>query len=382
MSIRTGFLAICLALLCLAVASPAQAAGAKGPVKATAKKAVAAGGGTSGVGFGYGIQVHAPGGDQQSVDMIKGAGFNWVKQQIEWKRYEGSKGSYDFGGLDNLVGQANAAGINVLFSVAKAPDWARPGDTDHSVEGPPANPQDFADFLGAMATHYKGRVKAYEIWNEQNLHYEWGNEPLSSTRYMQLLCAAYHAIKAADPSAVVVSGALTPTGVNDGALAIDDVVYLRQMAAKGLNGCANAVGAHPSGYNNPATARAGYTDPGEPNFKGHRSFFFRSTMEAYRSVTKKQIWATEFGWASSENTGAGPAGGYEYAAQNSEDEQARYLVDAFQEARAWGWVGPMFVWNLNFAPVAGAGDEKAAFGLVRSDWSPRPAYEALKAMRK
>ena len=44
--------------------------------------------------------------------------------------------------------------------------------------------------------------------------------------------------------------------------------------------------------------------------------------------------------------------------------------------------GPMFLWNLNFAPVAGNADEKAAFGLVRSDWSPRPAYEALKNMGK
>ena len=80
--------------------------------------------------------------------------------------------------------------------------------------------------------------------------------------------------------------------------------------------------------------------------------------------------------------GAGPAGGYEYAAQNSEGEQAQYLVDAFNLAKRWGWVGPMFVWNLNFAPVAGPADEKSAFGLVRADWSPRPAYEALRNMAK
>jgi hypothetical protein len=80
--------------------------------------------------------------------------------------------------------------------------------------------------------------------------------------------------------------------------------------------------------------------------------------------------------------GTGPAGGYEYAAQNSEGEQAQFLVDAFGLARSWGWAGPMFVWNLNFAPVAGNGDEKAAFGLVRGDWSPRPAFEALRAMKK
>ena len=130
----------------------------------------------SSAGFGYGIQVHAPGGDQRSIDAVKDIGFNWVKQQVEWHRHEGSQGQYDFGGLDNLVNQAIASGINVMFSVVKAPGWARPGNTDHSVEGPPADPNTFANFLGAMAAHFRGRVAAYEVWNEQNLHYEWGNE--------------------------------------------------------------------------------------------------------------------------------------------------------------------------------------------------------------
>ena len=366
--------------------TPKPAAPAAPAASGAAPAAPAAG--ASPNGFGFGIQVHAPGGDPTSIGKIQGMGFNWVKQQVEWFRHEDSRGNYNWGGLDNLVNQANAAGINVMFSVVKAPGWARPGNTDHSVEGPPQNPQDFANFLGAMAGHFKGRVKAYEVWNEQNLHYEWGNEPLSAARYTKLLCAAYGGIKANDPGATVVSGALTPTGVNNGRLAIDDVAYLSQMFANGAGRCANAIGAHPSGYNNPATVRAGWNNPAEPQFKGHRSFYFRSTMESYRAVLNrygqggKKIWVTEFGWASTENLGAGPAAGYEYAGQNTEGEQAKYLVDAFNLARSWGYVGPMFVWNLNFAPVAGPADEKAAFGIVRNDWSERPAYAALRDMRK
>ncbi len=338
-------------------------------------------------GFGYGIQVHAPDGDQRAVDAVADIGFNWVKQQVEWFRYEGAPGQANFSGLDNLVNQANAKGINVLFSVVKAPDWARPGNTDRGVAGPPADPNTMADFMGRMAAHFRGRVRAYEVWNEQNLHYEWGNEPLSAGRYVQLLCASYRAIKAADPNAVVVSGAMTPTGINSH-LAIDDVTYLNQMYAAGLRGCANAVGAHPSGYNKPATAGVGWSAPGKTDFSGHRSFYFQGTMLAYRNVMVrngdggKKIWPTEFGWASVENTGAGPAPGYGYAGQNSEGEQAQYLVDAFNLARRWGFVGPMFVWNLNFAPVAGPADEKAAFSIVRNDWAPRPAYERLKSMPK
>jgi len=337
--------------------------------------------------FGFGVQVHAPRGDQRSIDAVKDLGFNWVKQQVEWHRYEGSEGAYEFGGLDTLVNQANAAGVNVLFSVAKAPGWARPGNTDYSVEGPPADPATFANFMGAMAAHFKGRVAAYEVWNEQNLHYEWGNEPIDPLRYVRMLCAVYGSIKAQDPGATVVSGAMAPTGVNNH-LAMDDVQYLRGMYAANARGCFNALGAHPSGFNKPATAGVGWTAPGKTDFSGHRSFYFRGTIQAYRSVMcaygdcRKKIWATEFGWATIENLGAGPAPGYGYAAQNSEGEQAQYLVDAFNLARSWRYVGPMFVNNLNRAAFSGTETPLAAFSIVRADWAPRPAYFALKGMSK
>jgi hypothetical protein len=339
--------------------------------------------------FGYGIQAHIYGGDAQIYGLTQGMGFNWIKQQVEWSRTEPDfKGNYQWGDLDRIVGGANAAGLNVLLSVVKAPAWARPGG-NLSVEGPPNNPQDFADFLSALATRYKGRVRAYEVWNEQNLHYEWGNEPISASRYVELLRYAFIALKNADPGAVVISGAPTPTGANDGVIAIDDLAYLRQMYQAGLARYCDAVGVHPSGFNNPPDARFGsWSDPSAPDYKAHRSFYFRSTMEEYRGVMVangdggKRLWPTEFGWSTFENLGASAPEGYMYANNNSEAEQAQWLVQAFQMARNWGWVGPMFVWNLNFAPVSGPANEKAGFGILRADWSPRPSYSALQGMAK
>jgi len=42
----------------------------------------------------------------------------------------------------------------------------------------------------------------------------------------------------------------------------------------------------------------------------------------------------------------------------------------------------MFLWNLDFWPVAGAESEMAKYCIVRGDWSPRLAYTALKNMQK
>lgn len=106
-------------------------------------------------------------------------------------------------------------------------------------------------------------------------------------------------------------------------------------------------------------------------------------MEGYRTIAvhygdvDKTIWPTEFGWASSSS----PVANYEYAADNTLEQQAMYTVKAYQMGKAWGWVGVMFLWNLNFKVVA-PGSEMAQWGIVNSQWGPLPVYEALAAMPK
>ena len=338
--------------------------------------------------FDYGIQAHmdSPAMAAKVMDMIKLMRFNWVKQQIEWFRFERAKGQIDWGMMDMIINTADAKGIKVMFSIVKAPDWARPPNTDFSVEGPPQNPQDYADFVRAVAARYCGRsLKAIEVWNEQNLYYEWGNEPIDPARYMQLLKAAYTAIKQACPSMIVISGALTPTGAPP-PLAMDDFAYLEGMYQNGLRQYSDAIGAHPSGYNVPPDATGCH--PNVQTFRGpcdnpHHSWSFRQTMEGYRNImvkygdVNKRIWPTEFGWASNPN----PVPGYEYAADNTLEEQAQFTVRAYQMMKNWGWVGVAFLWNLNFKVVA-PGSEQAQWGIVDANWNPLPTFNALKACRE
>ncbi len=373
----------------------APAAAASAPAAAPAAAPVAAAPRPSGGGsFGYGVQAHMIHNDQAGkvMQMTKGMGFNWVKQQIEWKVFEASPGQIGWGEMDRLVNEAGANGVNMLFSVVNAPDWAREGGFDRSVGGPPADPNTFANFLGQMAGKYCGTsLKAIEVWNEQNLHYEWGNRTIDPAAYMELLKPAYRAIKAACPSMYVISGALTPTGA-PAPWAMDDIAYLEGMYQNGLRDYADGIGAHPSGYNVPPSVgwqdacatiqRTGNSFNG-PCDAPHHSWSFRSTMEGYRNLmvrygdANKRIWPTEFGWA---------AGGafddrYRYANDNDFNEQAAWTVEAYQMMRNWGWVGPAFLWNLNFRVVAN-GTEKAQWGIVDAGWGPLPVYNALAAMPK
>ena len=334
-------------------------------------------------GFAYGMQAHMYYQDvPKTLDLVRGAGFEWVKQQVRWGSIEVAPGSYDWTELDNIVGYAALMGIRVLFSVVTAPAWSRAAGGE---DGPPDDYALFGSFLSAVATRYAGRVHAYEIWNEQNFSREWGGGRINAGEYVELLKAAYPAIKTADPGATVISGALTPTGFNDPNVAIDDVVYLQQMYAYQdgvFKTVCDAVGAHGGGFNNPPDDTPTRKTVPTTTFKGHKSFYF-TRLEDLREImvlagdSVKKMWVTEFGWST-----ANQARGYEYGRDNTEIDQANYLVKAYQLGKGWGWVDGMFVWNLNFQQVVPAADEKFPFGIVRPDGTPRPAYTLLKFMAK
>lgn len=346
---------------------------------------------TGGTGFDYGIQVHPYNSDlNQLVSAVQGLGVRWVKFQVPWYWIEPQQGQRNWNayGLEDGVNAFHNAGIKILFSVVAAPKWSR---SIHEEAGPPDDFNLYADFVSRLSQHFKGRIKAIEVMNETNLKREWNTgRPLSAAEYVDLLCRAYSSIKAVDSSIIVVSGAPTPTGWNDGIVAIDDVQYLQQMYRAGLKGCSDTVGVHPSGYNNPPDVNwQTYTDPTATfGAKGHRSWFFQATISAYHTTMQnngdgnKRLWATEWGWGSIENLTPSPAAGYEFFQDNTEAEQADFIVKAFQIAKARGYMGVMFLWNLNYAPVCGAECEQSAFGIVRPDWSHRPAYNALANMPK
>jgi hypothetical protein len=355
--------------------SPAPTPAPTGPTTITPLK---------GPHVGYGMNVWLFGQDKERVlNLVKDAGFGWVRQQVGWDGIEPVPGQYNWAELDQIVDITNRKQIQVIFSVVRSPRWAGINGTT----GLPANPANFGNLMQLMAQRYKGRVAAYEVWNEQNLGLETGGR-VSVGPYVETLKAGYKAVKAADPKAIVLFGGLSPTGIDDVNFAVDDAKFLEQCYLYNNGEMKNyfdVLGVHPGSAGNspdefwPVDPPADKTRP----WTTHPSFYFRrvenlrAVMEKYGD-SAKQVWLTEFGW-----TTKNAAKGYEYGALISEDLQAQYLVRAFQRSKDnYPWMGVMSVWQLNFATFVSAYDEKAPWGLIRSDWSLRPSYLALKAMSK
>jgi hypothetical protein len=334
--------------------------------------------------------------NNRALGLVREAGFGWVRLQLVWRDFERGRGDYDWASLDARIEAATASGAKVLISVVRAPAWAAPSR-------PGGLPEDLAAFhttMQALTGHYRGQVRAYEIWNEPNLASEVGGR-VDVGAYYDTLKTAFEAVKEVDQSAIVVFGGLLPTTLNDPAVAVDDVEYLRQFYAHSTAAGQyyDVLAVHPFGAANPPEAL--YPDQPGPGacparyaaqqgscYRDSRAYYFRRVEDEHALLErvgdrKKQVWLTEFGWDACQGLPA-PAG-YEYCALVSERQQADYTVRAFEYAnRNWPWLGVMFLWNLNYAAIPGIApsDEKYGWSVLRADGSARPVFDAVKSMPK
>jgi len=321
----------------------------------------------------------------RDLQVIRDAGFTWVKVGFGWRDIEGAaKGAFDWSRTDLIVQLANEIGLDLVVRIDHQPQWAGGGFPSN---GPPDDYQDLADFLAAVAERYRGRIRAYEVWNEPNLAREWGGRLPDPGKYAELLRLSYAAIKDADPNAMVISAGLSPTGTWNEESRPDDWYLESMYIAMGntSDGYFDVLGAHGAGYKSPPER-----DPAEveanPDLGGHRSMAFRRVEDLRAIMVKygdedKQIALLEFGWTSDPR----PESPYNWHAV-SEETKAEYLVGAYQYAREhWSpWIGLMsliYIADPDWTP----NDEQYWWAITDPaypEFVPRPAYTALKNMPK
>lgn len=318
----------------------------------------------------------------RDLNLIRDAGFTWVKQNLSWIDVEGGyRGGFDWRYSDRIVRQVQMRGLHLLFRLngVPLPGWVEP-PADPSL---PVRPEEFARFCGALARRYRGQVRAYQVWNEPNLAREWGGQPPSPAGYVQLLRACYVAIKQADPNALVISAGLAPTGTGLPE-AIPDTAYLEAIYQAGAAPYFDLLGVNAPGFYAPPEFSPDEV-ASDANYGGQRFFCFRHVEDMRALMVRygdadKQVAVLEMGWTSDP---LHP----EYAwFAVSEEQKADYLVRAFRYARDhWRpWVGPMIVLSIanhDWTPE----DEQYWWAITEPGWPEthvRPAYEALAAMEK
>ncbi len=327
----------------------------------------------------------------RDLNLLIDAGFQWMKQDFAWREIEGAgKGIFDWSHSDIIVEMTHDRfGAKIIARVDRQPGWATGGEcTDGSEMGPPQNLQDYADFLAAFATRYKGKIGAYAIWNEPNLAREWCNRSPNPVEYAKLLKLAYSTIKEIDPDAIIISAGLSPTG-GPMPIAMEDTEFLEKLyeaAGGSLDGYADVVGAHAPGFKAPPEISPDEVMQNTEMYGDGRYFTFRR-VEDLRVVMEKrndldrQIAILEMGWTTDTRADSP----YHWHAV-TEEEKADYLVRAFAFAeKNWSpWIGVMtviYLCNTDWTDE----DEQFYWCITHPDYPNTityPAYEALKAMPK
>jgi len=130
-----------------------------------------------------------------------------------WRELQPRRGnSWRWGRLDTAVTNALAHDSSVLYVFGSAPRWAaKYGKRGYNHASPPRSDKQWVAYVRAVATRYKGRIRAYEVWNEANLDSFWDG---STPRLVRLASLAYRTIKKVDRHAIVTSPSVTLRGGN------------------------------------------------------------------------------------------------------------------------------------------------------------------------
>ena len=298
---------------------------------------------------------------QRSLKMVRGMGAPWIVELFPWAYYQGKDGGYAWDHPDMVIDHASAQGLKVIARLGMTPEWARPPETtlnyldERSFE-------DFATYSADFAKRYRGKADHIIIWNEPNLSYEWGYQPTDPAAYVKLLETVYPKIKAENPDAVVLAGALAPTLEPAGSpWGLNDLEYLREMYSLGAADFFDGLAVHAYGLTFPTDAEP---DPSVLNFR--RIELLREIMVEFGDE-ETPVFITETGWNDHPR--------WSLAVRPS--QRIQYTLDAVDyTVENWPYVDVLAFWAFRYpAPTKSYPDY---FTFVTPEFFTKPIYDTLR----
>jgi polysaccharide biosynthesis protein PslG len=331
------------------------------------------------------------------LDMIKRVGARYVRTDINLRQIFARPANANNGlsspfwrTADRYVAAVQARGMKVLWILSNTPAWAAaPGYS--GVWAPWASDEQFGVAARKVVKRYYRRgVGVYEIWNEPNYSWFFGNNHGRSytdadvAKFGGMMRAAYRAMKTQAPGATVIGPGLGQAGSYEqigGPGWMNEQRYLEKLydpRIGNIKGHFDALSIHPYGDFIWGTDPSRYYDyvSGADDWVGWNKMFetnvsIRSIMVANGDGDKK-IWATEIGApAKGENEGAWTQG-----TGTTEAVQSEVARQVGQRWRSLSFAGGLMWYagvDYSAAPV-----EAERWGLLRSDWSHKPAYASLR----
>jgi hypothetical protein len=312
------------------------------------------------------------------------------RDDVPWSRIERTPGHLEyaasFSSLDQIVTDALKRNKQPLIVL---PNGNKIYDGGGQVTSPEAVAA-YARYAQFVAHQLKGRVTQFEIWNEWE---EGSGAPKNAPNkgdpvaYANLLRAAYPAVKAGNPDAVVIAGAIAGSDtpwvqkfVQAGGLRYLDGFsihpYVHCNAAVpgapthlNISSLPKHVAAGGSALVSASTSAELRPIGGTPEQSIALVDQLKTTLDGVSAGRPIPIYVTEIGWP----TSVGQCGIPDAVA-------AAYLQRFMLLAAARPYIAGVWWYDL-VDDGPDPGNREHRFGLLHQDHTPKPAYNALAALK-
>jgi hypothetical protein len=285
---------------------------------------------------------------QQSgpMDMARGTGAGWIREEIRWDWVEHPLGQWDWGFTDEMVQDARGRGLDILGVLGYNNSAQQAGTVNFSMPDIGL----WKTYVAGVVGHYKGQIHAWEVWNEPDVPYFWSG---SVSDYLTLLRETYNTIKSVDPSAIVMNGACSNLDLN----------WFNQFLDQGGAKYTDVLAFHPY-------VLKSSLDNG---------LYQKLDLQHFKDIqarTGKAWWFTEIGWSSASD-GPDYGGGV-----GSEQAQASYMIRQYVMSLDFAGLNVEHIFWYNFHDDGtDPGNVENNYGLIKNDWhTPKFSYTAYQQM--
>jgi len=146
-------------------------------------------------------------GTDEEFQLLNEMNVVWILYTFYWNSIEREKGTFDFSRYDSFVDKALQEGKKIVVVLAYASQWITE-EFGNDIYIPGRYIPQYLNYVEALVTHYKGKIDAWNIWNEPNLNMFWKG---TDQEYIELARQAAQKIRETDPDAYIIGGSFSRT---------------------------------------------------------------------------------------------------------------------------------------------------------------------------
>ncbi|MFA5092884.1 MAG: endo-1,4-beta-xylanase [Candidatus Omnitrophota bacterium] len=287
---------------------------------------------------------------EKTITLMQSAGVGWVRVDFLWEDIEPVQGDFKFAKYDAIVKLLKEKGMYILGVLQYNTSWSS-GCGEWNC--PPKDNALFVNYASKVIQRYKEEVKYWEVWNEPDSATYWKDQD-GLKSYCLLLKDVYLAAKQIDPQCKILNG-----GIASG---LGSINHLYDNGAKDYFDILNV-----HFFQNPLNKMAIKAVASYPKL-------VHKIMQRNGDGDKK-IWITEIG---SPGVKRGLTANNWWMGKNpTETQQCQWVKAVYTELLKNPNVDKIF-WAFFRDTRAHWDTGVDYFGLVRKDFSKKPAFYAYQ----